>query len=161
MVPKRIQPYFKTTIQTKCGDNSLIEGQLTCCDANDFEIYIVGRVKNSIFSKMTILPENDRIVIEARCKKCGRVISVFDSSCDGYEQCGKYQYTFLSTKQIDCIKCRKGGFSVGIKYEYPDTQELVDLGITEIDNAFTWIWITLECNNCGTRYKNIINYETT
>ena len=48
-----------------------------------------------------------------------------------------------------------------IKYEYPDIQELEELEITEIDNAFTWIWITLECNNCGTRYKNFVDCETT
>ena len=161
MVPKRIQPYYNITLQTKDGENSLIEGQLTCCNANDFEIFIVGEIRNSMFSKMCVLPKNDRLVIEARCRKCGKVISVFDNSCDGYEQCGKDQYTLLSTESIDCMKCRNGGFSVGIKYEYPNIQELVELGITEIDNAFTWIWITLKCNNCGTRYKNFVDYETT
>ena len=52
-------------------------------------------------------------------------------------------------------------FSVGIKYEYPDTQELEELEIPEIDNVFTWIWITLECNKCGTRYKDFVDCETT
>ena len=114
-----------------------------------------------MFSKMCLFPENDKTVIEVRCRKCGKVISVFDSSCDGYEQCGKEQYTHAQTKPIDCRKCRNGGFSVGIKYEYPDIQELAELEITEIDNAITWIWITLECNNCGTRYKNFVDCETT
>lgn len=161
MVPKKIQPYFKTTFQTKEGDNSLIDGILTCCNANDFEVFIVGEIKQSMISKMCLSPENDKTVIEVRCKKCGKVISVFDSSCDGYEQCGKVQYTHVPTKPIDCKKCRNGGFSVGIKYEYPDIRELEELEITEIDNAFTWIWITLECNNCGTRYKNFVDCETT
>ena len=111
---------------------------------------------------MCLSPENDKIVLKARCKKCGKVISIFDSSCDGYEQCGKGQPTHVPiTKPVDCKKCRDRGFSIGIKYEYPDIQELEELEIPEIDNAFTWIWITLECNNCGTRYKNFINYETT
>ena len=47
-----------------------------------------------------------------------------------------------------------------IKYEYPDYQELMGLGITEMDNAFTWIWITLECNQCGKRYNNFVDFET-
>ena len=47
-----------------------------------------------------------------------------------------------------------------IKYEYPDIQELQELGIKDTDNAFTWIWITLECNKCGTRYKNFVDFET-
>lgn len=161
LIPKKIQPFFKTTHQTKYGDNNLIEGILTCCNANDFEVFVVGEIKHSMFLKMRLFPKNDKTVIGVRCRKCGKVISVFDSSCDGYEQCGKEQYTHVQTKPIDCRKCRNGGFSVGIKYEYPDIQELEELEITEIDNAFTWIWITLECNNCGTRYKNFVDCETT
>ena len=161
MIPKKIQPYFKTTHQTKDGDNSIIEGILTCCNAHDFEVFVVGEIKHSMFSKMCLFPENDKTVVQVRCRKCGKVISVFDSCCDGYEQCGKEQYTHAQTKPIDCRKCRNGGFSVGIKYEYPDIQELAELEITEIDNAITWIWITLECNNCGTRYKNFVDCETT
>lgn len=158
MIPKKIQPYFKTTLQKKDGDNSLIEGILTCCNAHDFEVFVVGEIKHSIFSKMYLSPENDKAVIEVRCLKCGKIISVFDSSCDGYEQCGKDQPIHVPTKPIDCKKCRDGSFSVSIKYEYPNIQELE---IAEIDNAFTWIWITLKCNNCGTRYNNFIDYETT
>ena len=158
LIPKIVKPYFKITQHKKNRDNSLIEGVLTCCSAHDFEVFVVGKIKHSIFSKMFLCSENDKTVIEVRCRKCGKVISVFDSSCDGYEQCGKEQYTHVQIKPIDCRKCRNGGFSVGIKYEYPDIQELE---ITEIDNAFTWIWITLECNNCGTRYKNFVDCETT
>ena len=161
MIPKAIQPYFKTTHQTKDGDNSLIQGILTCCNAQDFEVFVVGDIKHSMFSKMCLFPENDKTVIEVRCRKCGRIISVFDSSCDGYEQCGKGQNTHVPTKSIDCKKCRNGSFSVGIKYEYPDIQELEEQEITEIDNAFTWIWITLGCNNCRTRYTNFVDCETT
>ena len=161
MIPKKIQPYFKTINQTKEGDNSLIEGRLICCNAHDFDVFVVGEIKHSMFSKTCLFPDNDRIVIEVRCKKCGKMISVFDSSCDGYEQCGKDQYTSVPTKPIDCKKCGNGGFSVGIKYEYPDIQEMEELGMTEIDNAFTWIWITVECNNCGTKYKNFVDFKAT
>ena len=161
MIPKKIQPYFKTTYQTKDNNNNLIEGILTCCNAHDFEVLVVGEIKHSMFSKMRLFPEKDNTVIEVHCRKCGKTISVFDSSCDGYEQCEKDQHTHVLTKPIDCKKCQNGGFSVGIKYEYPDIQELEKLEIADIDNAFTWIWITLECNNCGTRYKNFVDCETT
>ena len=161
MIPKKIQPYFEARFQKKDGDNSLIEGILTCCNSHDFEVFVVGEIKHSIFSRMCLIPENDEIVLKVRCKKCGRVISVFDSRCDGYEQCGNNQPTHIPNKPIDCMKCQDGCFSVDVKYEYPDIQELEELEITEIDNAFTWIWITLECNRCGTIYKNFIDYETT
>ena len=36
LVPKKIQPYFKMTLRTKDGDNSLIEGLLACCNTSDF-----------------------------------------------------------------------------------------------------------------------------
>lgn len=161
MIPKKIQAYFRMTHQTKDGDNNLIEGILTCCNAHDFEVFVVGEIKHSMFSKMRLSSENGKTVIEARCKKCGKVISVFNSGCDGYEQCGKDQSTHVTTKPIDCEKCRNGDFSVSIKYEYPDIQELEEIEISETDNAFTWIWITLECNKCGTKYRNFIDLETT
>lgn len=161
MIPKKIQPYFNTTLQKKDGESSLIEGLLTCCNDYDFEVFVVGKIKHSIFSNIFLFPENDTIKLEVRCKKCGKIIPVFDSSCDGYERCGKNQHTQMLAKSINCKKCREDSFSVSIKYEYPDIQELKELGITEIDNAFTWIWVTLKCNKCGIRYKNFIDYETT
>ena len=161
MLPKKIQPYFRTTHQTMEGDNSLIKGILTCCNDHDFEVFVFGRMKHSIFSKMCLYPDDGRTVIEVRCRKCGKVISVFDSSCDGYGQCGKEQYTHVTTKPVDCKKCNNRGFSVGITFEYPDTQDLFAIEISEIDNAFSWIWITLECNNCGSKYRNIVDCETT
>lgn len=72
----------------------------------------------------------------------------------------KIQHTKTILKSINCKKCQDDNFSISIKYEYPNVQELENLGITEIDNAFTWIWVTLECNKCGTKYKNFIDYET-
>lgn len=160
MIPRKIQPYFNTTLQKKDGENSLIEGLITCCNDHAFEVFVVGEIKRSMFSNTYLVPEDDTIILEVRCKKCGKIISVFDSNCDGYEHCGKNQHTQIIAKPINCKKCRNDSFSMSIKYEYPDVQELEDLGITEIDNAFTWIWVTLECNKCGTRYKDFINCET-
>ena len=160
LIPKKIQLHFHTTFQKKTGENSLIEGLLTCCNDHDFEVFVAGEIKHSIFSNTYLFPGNDVIVLEARCKKCGKMIPVFDSSCDGYEHCGKKQHAQILAKPITCRKCRDDSFSVRIKYEYPDVNELKDLGIAELDNAFTWIWVTLECNKCGTKYKNFIDCET-
>lgn len=85
---------------------------------------------------------------------------VFDSDSDGYDKCGEKQHTHIQMKPVKCKKCQNGGFSVGIKYEYPDAHELKKLEIPETDNAFTWIWITLECNECGIKYKNFVDCET-
>lgn len=161
MIPKKNRHYFKMTCQKRDGDNSLIEGILTCCNAHNFDVFVAGEIQHSVLSKMYLLSENDNIVLKVRCQKCGKVICIFDSSCDGYEQCGSGQHTYTALKQIRCKKCLDDSFSVVIRYEYSNIEELEKFEIIEIDNAFTWIWITLECNKCGTRYKNFIDYETT
>ena len=161
MIPKKIQPYFEIKNQAKDGDNDIIEGVLTCCKDHDFEVFVAGEIKHSAFSRMHLFSENDKTAIEVRCRKCGQLISVFDIASDGYDKCGKKQHTtHMQMEPVKCKKCQNRGFSVGVKYEYPDTQELKELEIPEIDNAFTWIWITLECNKCGTKYKNFVDCET-
>lgn len=164
MIPKIIQPYFEITRQIKGRDNDTIEGVLTCCNAHNFEVFVAGKIKHRMFSQMFLWPENDETVLEVRCQKCGKIISVFNSIFDGYGQCGKKPSNIcVSTQLVDCIKCRSRSFSVTIKYEYPDAQEFQELEISDNnrENAFTWIWITLECNRCGTGYKNFVDCETT
>ena len=160
MIPKKIQSHFEKTRQKKDGDNTLIEGMLICCNSHEFEVRIVGDVKRDLFSGMHLLPINGNISVDVCCKKCGKVISVFNSCQDGYERIETKCNKCFLTKPFVCKKCTDNDFSVEVKYEYPDYQELADLGITEIDNAFTWIWITLECNQCGKRYNNLVDFET-
>ena len=71
----------------------------------------------------------------------------------------KLQHTNIAARPIGCRKCGENDFSVGLRYEYPDTQELKNLGIAEVDNGFTWIWVTLDCNRCSTKYRNFIDFE--
>lgn len=160
MNPKNAQPYFCLISQKKDGENSLIEGNLTCCNGHAFEIYVVGEIKRTVFFSTYLFPENDVIVLKARCKQCGKVVHVFDSRCDGYEHCGETRKAHTNLKSVKCRKCGDNNFSVRIKYEYPDIKELKNLGITDTDNAFAWIWISLVCDKCGTKYKNFVDYET-
>lgn len=162
MIPKNIQPFLETR-KTTAKDDSLVEGVLTCCGSHDFEVFAAGEVRRNLFSKMHLWSETGEIVLKARCKKCGNVISVFDSHCDGYEQCAKNTHDThrdAAARPIVCRKCQSSTFSVRVKYEYPDILELEELEIAEIDNAFTWIGITLECSGCGTIHKNFLDYET-
>lgn len=161
MIPKKIQSYFKTTITKMNGNNTLIGGILTCCDLHEFEVRTAGNIKYNLLSGMYLLPANEGIALDARCRKCGKIISVFDSDQDGYERSESRCNISVIKKPLICKKCNNNSFSIEIRYEYSDYQELIDLGITETDNAFTWIWITLECNRCGKRYNNFVDYETT
>lgn len=160
LIPRNIQPHFETTHQTKDGSSDIIKGALTCCESHDFEVSAAGEIKHRAFSKMYLFPENDKAAIEARCKKCGQVIPVFDSRSDGYEKCGKKTYARIPMKPVRCRKCQSGMFSVCIQYEYPDRQELDGLEIPEADRAFTWIWVTLRCSKCGAEYTNFVDCET-
>ncbi len=160
MIPKKIRSHFKATRKKMNGDNTLIEGMLTCCNSHEFEVRTDGCIKYDLFSGMHLFPIGEKIALDVCCRKCGKVISVFNSDQDGYGRSETKCNKNALTKSLICKKCSNNSFSIEIKYEYPDYQELLDLGITEIDNAFTWIWITLECNRCGKRYSNFVDFET-
>lgn len=161
LVPARMQPYFRTTSRKSDKDNERIEGMLVCCNSHEFEIQVGGKVKHNLFSKTHYLTsKDDKITVFARCKKCNKDVTVFDSKSDGYEQMGKKTATLITTKLFACKKCANNNFSVYIEYKYPDVQELKDLSIMERDNAYTWIWIMLVCNKCGKTYRNFVDYET-
>lgn len=53
MIPKKIQPYFEITQQTGDRDNSIIEGVLTCCNEQDFEVFVVGKSNAVRFQECT------------------------------------------------------------------------------------------------------------
>ncbi len=160
MKPKKIEQHFVALFEKNSSENNITDGVLTCCNDHSFEVFVFGETKRSFLSSTCLSPKNDTIILEARCKNCGNRISVFDSRYDGYDHCGETPKKSIDTSAFGCKKCQDGDFSVSIKYEYPSIQELKDLGIEDFDNAFTWIWISLECNKCGTRYRNIVSCET-
>lgn len=161
MVPKRIQQNFVATIDQN-DDLTIVEGQLECCSFHQFEVSVVGNIRYGIFSKMYLIPNNENeLVIYARCKNCGKLITLFNSKCDGYDQCeGPQTESVAQANNFSCKKCQENNYSVSIKYEYPSEQELRELGFTNIDNAFTWIYVTLKCNKCAAKYKKIVDFET-
>ena len=164
MIPRRIYSYFKTMHQKQDNDGSLIEGMLNCCNASNFEILSIGKIKKGLFSQYHLLPVDNVVVLSARCRKCRKRILLFDSRHDGYDQIeNQIEPKYLEHSKPECVICRKckhNTFSIIIEYEFPSIQELRDLGIVEIGDAFTWIRITLECNLCGTKYVNFLDYET-
>lgn len=59
-----------------------------------------------------------------------------------------------------CPKCRSVVFSVEVKYEYPDLDELKKLDLMDYSNAYTWICVSLKCCGCGKKIEGIIDSET-
>ena len=157
MVPKRVSPYFD-----KMKVNStLVKGGIVCCDSQDFDVYIFGELQK-YFLGLCVYLNGGKIALKVNCNKCGNEILIFNSECDGYDrECegisNSGDVNTLEFAQFKCKCCLGNSFSIKVKYEYAALDET---DTDKIDNAFTWIWITLECNLCHTKYKNFISYET-
>ena len=162
MIPDRIKPYFLATDQRQDGENTLISGRLQCCGQPAFSLRAVGTVRRGLLHRMSLYPGVEGLALRAACARCERDILVVDAGSDGYDNgFSKTSETPFSTAEsIQCIRCGGGVFSVDLRFEYPDEQELADLGCTNPENAFTWIWISLTCSQCGKRYTDFVSHET-
>ena len=163
MVPSKIKPFFKVDYIK----NDIISGSINCCKENNFKIYYTGMIEKNIILGTYLCGKNDAIELCAKCSKCGRLISVFNSCQDGYDACcldseisRNLNETEDKNKLLNCNRCNGDNFSVFIKYEYSEEEELKELGFKDISNAFTWITISLTCNNCGKKYKRFIDFES-
>ena len=162
MIPDRIKQYFLLTDQRQDGENTLVSGQLRCCDQPTFSLRTVGAVQRGLLHRMSLYPSAEGLAIRAVCARCGRDILVYDAGSDGYDNCfsGAGETSFSTAGSVQCMKCGGEIFSIDLRLEYPDRQELADLGCTNPENAFTWIWISLTCAKCGKRYTDFVSYET-
>lgn len=161
MLPLKIEPYLINVFEKMDDGYSVIEGELSCCGKQEFEIAYDGLIKKSILMGTYLYADDNKIVLEAKCKHCGRKILIFDSSIDGFSHCEKTPDRSVSRlKSFDCKKCNKNNYTVKLKYEYSDIQELIEEGIENIDNAYSWIWVSLKCNECNTEYRRLIDFET-
>ena len=152
MVPKRLESNLKDVYINKKGYNTLVCGNHVCCDSSSFEISYSGKIDYKFFSKMVLIPENNILVLKSCCKKCGKTYLIFDNNCDGYDNYDSNQVSKVKTSSLKCKKCLNNDFSICLKYEYPDVQELYEYKINDIGNAYTWVWITIKCNCCGSKY---------
>lgn len=163
MIPTKIKPFFKIDYIK----NDITSGRVNCCETNEFNIYYNGEIEKNIILGTYLSEDNDSISLAAKCLKCGRLIKIFDSHFDGYDANCEDDNTLriinknkVKDKLFNCSRCKDNNFSIFIKYEYPDEDELKELGFKDISNAFTWITISLTCNNCGKKYKRFIDFES-
>lgn len=159
MIPNKIKNNYKMLSKKNNKYNTIIDGILSCCNDTCFKIEIAGSIKKSLLGKLYLYSENDEIALIACCKKCNKKICVFNSRCDGYDNCDKFNNEDISTNKLTYKKCNNNNFSISIKYENLDIDELKESKIKNIDNAFTWVWVSLKCNECGTKYNKFIDYE--
>ena len=161
MVLKEIKPYFYKTNEKNQLGNLIIEGNLTCCKSHSFQVFIFGKVQRNILFGRYLSAKDGKISLTSHCKKCKKVIPIFDSRYDGYEtfeKCHEKRVKNNCETPFHCKKCSNNDFSIHIKYEYPNIEELNEENDSR--HSYTWIWVSLKCNKCGKKYKNLIDYET-
>lgn len=160
-IPKKLQHHFEPVAERHC-DNILVKGRLICCNTSDFTVTYSGRLKKNLIGRKAIFMEDAAVVLVAKCRVCAGEIEVFNSSTDGYDACeGNVALApLLELTGFACAKCSSYGFSVNMVFEYQSREELFEAGVEEYENAFSWIWISLECNACKKKYKNLIDLET-
>lgn len=140
MIQGRLQSNFKMKSERKDNDNTVIDGELTCCDANSFAVYAYGTMKYSLFSGMYLFPGNEGLALEVSCKKCGKRINIFNSNVDGYSKRFVYNYVRLS--------------------EVTDRREaclLLDQAISNVENVWNEEQAKMEPIDIFLKYDNYID----
>ena len=160
MVPQKLQQYFQTTGEVLSDDDLILSGRLCCCNSEEFEVHSNGIIKQRFLKRMVLHENNtEGLCFIAKCKRCNKTIEVFNSSTDGYDRCGTMSIAKESkTHLISCKKCNANDYAIEVKLEYSGISEISDT--KHNDNAFSWIWVHLRCNKCGTVFRNVIDYET-
>lgn len=160
-VPLKLKSYFHQ-LDLKINTNYIIRGKITCCSCSEFDVLYYGDIRKNFFGHITLRDNNDGLVVLSRCKKCGQEIEVFNSFTDGYDRCieEKVDCANIQLQPFHCNIQSHSNFSIEVTIEYPPIQELIDDGITECENAFSWIWITLKCNSCNKVFNNFVSLET-
>lgn len=160
MIPEKILPFFLTTREREKYGSVYTEGSLSCCGGDCFGVDIWAEVMSGRIFSMYLTEKNHRLVLGARCRSCGKSISLFDSGRDGYDACSPAQEEAPPLRPLACKKCGKADFSLLLRYEYPPMEDLEFLNLPDPSNRFTWIQATLRCKCCGAVYKNFLDWET-
>jgi len=121
-----------------------------------------GQMKRKMFYGKVIYPQENALLVNAKCLICGKEASIFNSITDGYDGCVSTEaFSQLSElSEFSCPKCAKAVFSIALSFEYQPEEELIEDGIQDYENAFSWIWISPTCLSCGKTYKNLVDMET-
>ncbi len=161
LIPEKLKPYFAIK-NTRTSNNTIICGEITCCSLSKFDVLYYGDLKKGLFGHSTLCENEHGLIIFLRCKQCGKIIELFSSFTDGYNRCvceiKPFKVDYL--RKLTCGSKTHSDFTVDVVFEYLPENELIEENINMLNNAFSWIWITLKCNNCKKVFRNIVDYET-
>ena len=93
-----------------------ISSKLRCtCGNSLFEFFHTGKQTKGILAPY-IIRKNKQLILQAKCRSCGKTIEVFNSSLDGSRtkaQVGTYEFTAFALP-----KSNSSEFEVVIKHNY-------------------------------------------
>lgn len=163
IIPKHLEAHFKI-IDENHKQNYTVSGMLMCCGFTKFKIQYVGNLKQTILGQLYLQENEDRLILYAKCRQCGKILPIFNNLTDGYDNCiNERNVIKKENKQrlqsFDCPKCHNNIYGVKIVIEYLGKKELKELDIQDWGNSFTWIWVSLKCERCGKVYKKILDLE--
>lgn len=110
------------------------------------------------------------IFLEAVCAHCGKKISVFNSSINGYDGLlnssnVNYRKDFSTIKTQKCRKCGAESSKIKIHISSTGKKDLLseqDSRLNDLnwEDAFDWITIDLKCSGCGHVRRKYLDIET-
>ena len=141
-IPKHLQPFFTPTGE-KNSEFEVTGGVKCTCGRQRFEVW----------------ESNDRLIVKLVCPDCSKEIIAFDSGkhgWDGFVGGCDFVDRSLPWERYGCPQCAGSLFRVTIHIMSQGKQDFIkecvahDGSFSPDDwvNAFEWIDISLECENC-------------
>jgi len=121
--------------------------------------------------EFAVLESNERRIVRAVCRQCGREAVLFDAGKHGWDGfvCGfdPLDRTEIAEK-FRCPVCGGEHYAVTVHIASQGKADFVrflkesESSFTEEDwvNAFEWITVSLRCTNCGRRDSRWLDCET-
>lgn len=155
-------------------DEATLVGDLHCqCGSIEFQILYPDK---TVKFQEKDLPCDIEIgghwffIIKAVCVKCMREYLLFDADFHGWDgvMCHDVKKANLPRPHLvtwKCLSCKNLKHKIEIKIDYETKENFIEqsrgeFGMDRWPDAFQWIYISIECVNCGFEINNWINYET-
>lgn len=158
----------------KSVDEEPFVGDLLCrCGSKSFRMNYPGKTqefKGKVHPCTIEIDGNFFFLIKAICTKCDMEYLLFDKHFHGWDGflCHDKKEASLPRPVLvpwECLSCGNMGHKVTIEVSSLGKDDFMDatkgkFGEDKWQDAFEWIWISIECTKCGLKTENWVDYET-
>lgn len=172
LIPYRLKDNLKTLSQSSNNYIYTSKNRLLCCEKSSFKLKFNGKLEHNILNNYHIKPNKDNYLsIDCICNKCKKEIELYNSVKEGYKvifNTEEPEYKYDNLENFVCKKCTSNNFKVIVSYNYFDNPDEVKsilslmkkMNKDDYTKTYTKIKLTVICNKCGKKHKNIIKHET-